>query len=264
MIAMYQEFRPDRRLAPLVECGWARSGSATRSLRVMPDGCMDLLVTSRGDVMIAGPATTFYDLRPDNGCVFAGLRLRPGAAAAVVGRPVSAFTDRQVAVDSVLGLRGDRMAEKVLAATTPSQRVAALQNALVGYLADAEPSVDTAVTQVIGILRRHPGRPVSSLAAVVGVSERQLRRRFQAAVGYGPKRFGRILRFQRLLDLIHTRGARIRWAELAIEAQYADQPHMINECVALAGMSPVALPRGAPGPTGDVSVSSNTTPGGSH
>jgi hypothetical protein len=187
--------------------------------------------------MIAGPATTFYDLRPDNGCVFAGLRLRPGAAAAVVGRPVSAFTDRQVAVDSVLGLRGDRMAEKVLAATTPSQRVAALQNALVGYLADAEPSVDTAVTQVIGILRRHPGRPVSSLAAAVGVSERQLRRRFEAAVGYGPKRFGRILRFQ---------------------------PHMINECVALAGMSPVALPRGAPGPTGDVSVSSNTTPGGSH
>ncbi|BBZ51565.1 helix-turn-helix transcriptional regulator [Mycobacterium heidelbergense] len=220
----------------------------------MPDGCVDLFVGSRGDVMIAGPATTFYDLPPDTGCVLAGLRLRPGAAAALIGPPASEFTDRRVLLDSIFGVRGTLMAEMVLAATTPSQRVAALEDLLAGYLAGAEPLVDTAVTRAIGIMRRHPGRPVSSLAAAVDLSERQLRRRFETAVGYGPKRFGRILRFQRLLDLIHTRGARARWAELAIEANYADQPHMINECLALAGVSPVALPRG-------VSVSSNTTPG---
>ena len=55
---MYQEFRPDRRLTPLVECGWARWGPATRSLRVLPDGCVDLFVGSQGAVMIAGAATT--------------------------------------------------------------------------------------------------------------------------------------------------------------------------------------------------------------
>jgi AraC-like DNA-binding protein len=254
VIAMYREFRPDRRLAPWVECGWTRSGSATRSLRVMPDGCVDLFVSSRGDVMIAGPATTFYDLRPDKGCVLAGLRLRPGTAAAVLGRPVTELTDHQVLLDSIFGVRGCLMAEKVLAATTPSQRVAALQTVLAGYLADTDPFVDSAVARTIGIMRRHPGRPVSSLAAAVDLSERQLRRRFETAVGYGPKRFGRILRFQRLLDLVHTSGVRIRWAELAVEAQYADQPHMINECLTLAGMSPTALP-------GGVSVSSNTAPG---
>jgi AraC-like DNA-binding protein len=254
---MYQEFRPDRRLAPLVECGWARSGSPTRSLRVMPDGCVDLFVSCHGDVMIAGPATTFYDLRADKECMFAGLRLRPGTAAAVVGRPVNEFTDRQVPVDSLFGVRGHLMAEKAFAATTPSQRVAALQDVLIGHLIDSESLIDTAVTQAIGMLQRRPDPPVSSLAAAVGLSERQLRRRFEAAVGYGPKRFSRILRFQRLLDMIHTRGVRVRWAELAIEARYSDQPHMINECVALAGMPPAALPRGAQ----DVSVSSNTAPG---
>jgi hypothetical protein len=52
----YQEFRPDHRLAPLVECGWVRSGSPTGALRVMPDGCVDLFVSSDGSggsVMIA-------------------------------------------------------------------------------------------------------------------------------------------------------------------------------------------------------------------
>jgi hypothetical protein len=102
VIAMYQEFRPDRRLAPWVECGWTRSGSATRSLRVMPDGCVDLFVSSRGDIMVAGPATTFYDLRPDKGCVLAGLRSRTGTATAVLGRTVSEFADQQVLLDSIL------------------------------------------------------------------------------------------------------------------------------------------------------------------
>ncbi|MGA7051351.1 MAG: hypothetical protein WBZ37_08750 [Mycobacterium sp.] len=37
-------------------------------------------------------------------------------------------------------------------------------------------------------------------------------------------------------------------------ANYADQAHMINECLAMSGMSPTALPMG-------VSVSSNTTSG---
>jgi hypothetical protein len=123
VIAMYQEFRPDRRLAPWVECGWTRSGWATRSLLVMPGGCVDLFVSSRGDVMIAGPATTFYDLRLNKGCVLAGLRLRTGTATAVLGRPVSEFTDQQVLLYSILGVRDFLTAEKVLTATTPSQRV---------------------------------------------------------------------------------------------------------------------------------------------
>lgn len=253
MFAMYREFRPDPRLAPLVECGWARSGSAARPLRVLPDGCVDLFVSSVGDVTIAGPATGFYDLRSDKERMFVGLRLRPGAAAAALRAPVDDFTDRRVPLDSVFGVRAQLLAEKVFAATPPEQSVAVLQDALTDHLADAETSIDTAVTQAVAMLRRCPDRPVRGLAAAVGVSERQLRRRFSTAVGYGPKRLGRIVRFQRLLDMIHNPG-RVRWAELAIGAGYADQAHMINECVALAGAAPTALPRGT-------SVSFNTAPG---
>jgi len=65
--------------------------------------------------MIAGAATTFYDLRADEDGVLVGLRLRPGAAA-VLGRPVSEFTDRVVPLDAAFGVGG---AEKVFAATTP-------------------------------------------------------------------------------------------------------------------------------------------------
>jgi AraC-like DNA-binding protein len=251
---VYEEYRPGRRLAPLVECGWARSAPASGFIRVIPDGCVDLFVSSRGQAMIAGPATTFYDLHTDGDGVLAGLRLRPGAAAAVFGRPVSEFTDHVVPLDAVFGAGGGRVAEKVIVATSPGQRVGALERMLTEHLADNEPLVDTAVIGAIGMLQRRPHWPVAGLAAAVDLSERQLRRRFEIAVGFGPKRLGRILRLQRLLELIRARADQVRWSELAIEASYADQPHMINECRALAGISPVALP-------GGMSVSSNTFAG---
>jgi AraC-like DNA-binding protein len=249
---MYRELRPDQRLAPFVECGWLRSGSTTSSIRVMPDGCVDIFVTAQGAVMIAGPANTFYDLPADNQDVLAGLRLRPGAAATVIGCPASEFKDMRVPLESAFGLAGSRMAESLLGATTASQRMSLLADLVTEYFATADPVVDRPVAQAVGLLRAQPDQPVSALAAEVGLSERQLRRRFEAAVGYGPKRLGRVFRFQRLLDLIHASHGRDGWSQLAIAAGYADQSHMINECLALGGGPPTALP---------VSVLSNTAAG---
>jgi AraC-like DNA-binding protein len=70
----------------------------------------------------------------------------------------------------------------------------------------------------------------------LGVSERQLRRRFADAVGYGPKRLARVLRFQRFLGLAEHGGD---LARLALDAGYADQAHMTAEVTELAGLSPV-------------------------
>jgi AraC-like DNA-binding protein len=248
VIAVYVEYPPVRRLAPFVECGWMRSNTAACSLRVMPDGCVDLFVTSEGSVMVSGPATTFYDQCADTEEVLAGLRLRPGAAAAVMGNPVSELRDHRAPIDSVFGISASGLAEDVLAANASRQRVALLEAMLARYFAKVEPAVDQSVAYTVEILRRRPVLPVSGVASTVGLSERQLRRRFEAAVGYGPKRLGRIFRFQRLLDLIHAGDHRIRWAEVAIEAGYADQSHMINECLTLAGIPPTALPGAAAQP----------------
>jgi hypothetical protein len=107
---MYRELRPDERLRPFVECGWLRSGSSALSIRVMPDGCVDVFVTADGVVMIAGPANTFFDTPAGDHDVLAGLRLRPGAAAAVIGCSASEFTNQRLPLDSAFGITGSRLA----------------------------------------------------------------------------------------------------------------------------------------------------------
>jgi len=98
----------------------------------------------------------------------------------------------------------------------------------------------------IGWLARQPHGRVADLPALIGLGERQLRRRFQVAVGYEPKRLARILRLQRLLALAErTPPGRGRLAALALAAGYADQAHLVRECVELAGLTPGALLPGA-------------------
>jgi transcriptional regulator GlxA family with amidase domain len=80
---------------------------------------------------------------------------------------------------------------------------------------------------------------VSDLPGELHISERQLRRRFHAAIGYGPKTFARVVRLQRMLAL--APGAGDNLARLAAEAGYADHAHMASECARLTGKTPSAL-----------------------
>jgi AraC-like DNA-binding protein len=211
----------------------------------MPDGCVDVFVTGRGDVRIAGPSDSFCDLHDlpagDHGAL-AGLRLRPGAAPALIGCPAIEFTNMHIPVDSVFGVVGSRVAESLLDATTSVQRISMLTDLVARYFASNDPVVDRPVARAVEVLRSQPDKPITELADEVGLSERQLRRRFGVAVGYGPKRLGRVFRFQRLLDLVHASDGATAWSQLAIAAGYADQSHMINECSALTGGPPTALP----------------------
>jgi AraC-like DNA-binding protein len=96
---------------------------------------------------------------------------------------------------------------------------------------------------------------VAALGDALGISERQLRRRFADAVGYGPKTLARVLRFQRFLALAAgddpAGSARGDLAGLAYAAGYADQAHLTRECRQLSGRTPAALLAAGAGPAGE-------------
>ena len=87
-----------------------------------------------------------------------------------------------------------------------------------------------------------PGARAELVAGQLGIGERQLRRRCQAAVGYGPRMLNRVLRFRRFVSRIDA-GGDIDLATIAAEAGYADQAHLTRESNELAGLTPAALAR---------------------
>jgi len=77
---------------------------------------------------------------------------------------------------------------------------------------------------------------------MMDLSSRQLQRRFNTAVRYGPKTFQRILHLQRVLALARkTQVCNGKLSLLALETGYADQAHMTREIQRLAGQQPTAL-----------------------
>jgi AraC-like DNA-binding protein len=241
----YREQPVPPALAPWVRCLWQLTVQAGGPGRVVPDGFMDL-VASGPVVTLAGPDTRPWPVRRQPGAVAVGVRFHPGAAPALLGPPASELRDTRVTPDALWGRAGRELAERVGAAASPADRLAVMVAALQARLADAEPP-DPLVAAAVAWLERDPSGAarVGALGPAVGLGERQLRRRFLTGVGYGPKTLARVLRFQRLLGLLHAGpGGPPSLAEVAVRAGYADQAHMTAECTRLAGRSPATLAAG--------------------
>jgi len=81
---------------------------------------------------------------------------------------------------------------------------------------------------------------VSTWAAQLGCSARQLQRRVQALQGLSPKPLLRVLRMQHCLRLLHQPGAALL-EELARASGYSDGAHMTRELKQLVGIAPSKL-----------------------
>jgi AraC-like DNA-binding protein len=224
----YREFAPPPDLAHVVRCLWVRSG-AERDAIVLPDGCLDVIVRD-GRALIAGPDTGPFSVTLPPGEVVAGVRLQPGAGGAVVGVPADELRDLRPALEDLWGRAGREAGER--AGDDPAALLAALRARLAAAAPD--PRVLAAARRLYGA----PATPIPAIAAAVGLGERQLRRRFAAAVGYGPKTYARVARFHRALVLVRAGDPP---ATAAFAAGYADQAHMTREMRALAGATPARL-----------------------
>jgi AraC-like DNA-binding protein len=146
--------------------------------------------------------------------------------------PASEFRDGDVALADVWPHEADALEDLLHSTASPAAARAALEEAV----GRTEP-VDAVVDAVVGLLA--DGRR-GDFAEAVGLSDRQLRRRCTAALGYGPKTLERIVRLRRFLRLAEARP-HDGLAYLAALAGYADQAHLTRDCVRLAGATPRTL-----------------------
>jgi AraC-like DNA-binding protein len=240
---MYREYSPPRALAEFVECFWQRR-LPDRGFdpigAVLPDGRVDVLWSADGRMIVAGPATRSLPrpLTPPFAVIAA--RFHPGIGPAVLGLPAHELVDLHVPLASLDSRPARALAARLTGAENAGQAVSAMAEGISRPGGDPV-AVDPLVRAAVGELDR-PGASVGALAQALGISERQLQRRFRDAVGYGPKAFQRILRFQRALTELRRGRARSGGlAQVAAATGYSDQAHLTRESRRLAGVSPKRL-----------------------
>lgn len=227
----YRELPPPAGLRGLLRCVWVQVATGREHKLVVPDACTDLVWRRGVGAFVAGPDTGPVPVASGPGDVFVGVRLRPGAGQIGLTVPLHELRDRRVPLRDVF--------HQAAAPPEDAEPAVALR-ALLGLLGEraSRPTADPLLRHAIGQLACSESR-VDTLATDLGVSERQLRRRFAAGVGYGPKTLHRVLRFQRAVHML--RRGEPGLATVAASAGYADQAHLSRECRILGGRPPSAI-----------------------
>ncbi len=229
----YRELAPPAGLLPVVACLWEHDLPPDHEQRIIPDGCVDL-VRLEGELVVVGADTGPVVARSHATAASArtsGIRLRPGAAGAVLGIPASEVRDLRVPLADVWPDVGPALAD-ALSAADPPGRLDLLARTVLRRKAERD-SLVAAAARRLGV----PGSRISGVAQDLGVSERHLHRRTVDAVGYGPKMLGRVARLRRLIGL--SAGVPSSLADRAAAAGYASQAHMSDEVRRLTGLTPV-------------------------
>jgi AraC-like DNA-binding protein len=211
--------------------------------RVLPDGAVRLIV-HLGDMsdagpraIVAGPSTAPVLLRMRGHLHGLSVRLRPGAASAVVGLPLNELSGQAIALDDLWP--GLYLPDCLMAASNDAQRVALLQDVI-------EQRVDASRDTTAERQSRHAARlisdaggamPLRDVATAIGLGERRLQQLFQRHIGLTPRAWSRLARLHACLRALRQ-PAPLPWAQLAVDAGFYDQAHLANEFRALSGLSP--------------------------
>jgi AraC-like DNA-binding protein len=235
----YRGLAPPPELREHLLCAWTVGPASGGKETVLPDGSIDIVWPEGRAPIIAGPDTGPVPSTRTPRSTVVGASFRPGAAPAMLGIPADRLRDLRVPLSEAWGRDAERLEASLDGAGSASARLKLLGHELHRRLKRAE-RPDQLVAAAVARLRNTQPRSVSAIAEELGISERQLRRRFHATVGYGPKTLARVLRFQRMLAIARQRSSR-DLGQLAVEAGYADQAHMTTDCTRLAGLPPGRL-----------------------
>jgi len=245
----YREIQPSAQLAQCVDSFWILDHDGTPDpQRVVPDGHAELILNlgepfeylhngrwrRQPRAFFAGQIEGPLMLRASGRAKILGVRFTPHGAAAALTPPMHELAGRFTAIGDFAPVL-DRAVDRALDSRDP---IAAVESALLRAL-DLR-RADPIAAAAVGRLAESPGAvSLANLAADLNLSNRQLERRFSAAVGLAPATFRSLQRFVQVFRVIGDDAP--RWVETALACGYYDQAHLIRDFKRFTGETPAAL-----------------------
>jgi AraC-like DNA-binding protein len=225
--------------------------------RSLPTGCTDIVIPLLQDGLVRydsehdasarrfrggivqGPHDHFGVRGTEGPSAVVGVHFRPNGAAALFGGALRELRNRTALLEDLWGLEARDLRERLQHAASPGVALRLLGRALVQRLR-AAPPIDPMVAAALAALKASPTQAlIEPVQLASGCTPAQFIHRFEQSVGLTPKRYARVLRFNAMLPALVRSGPR-DWAQVALDAGYFDQSHLIHEFRRLAGVTPKA------------------------
>jgi len=251
----FQQYPISPLLAPFVKSIWSmQSNGAPRPARerILPDGCVELVIhfgdpfrnyfadgntTMQPTTFVVGQMKHFLEIEPAGQTGFVAVRFSARGAYRFFKTPMSEVADSVVQLHEVWNARANEYADRVALARGMAERIRIVEQMLREAL-HGNRATDCAVERCVELIKNVADlATVKELASTVGVSSRQLARRFHNVVGMSPKEFMRVNRFIRAAHQLRAQTDG-NFTDTAYACGYFDQAHFNHDFREFAGMTP--------------------------
>jgi AraC-like DNA-binding protein len=198
----------------------------------LPDGQP---AKSTAPSLIVGARSTYEIVDTSDMADLIGIVFHPGGFAPFVSDSVDLFSNRNIGLEDAWGEPARALRDHLRELPTPTARLRHLEQFLL-HRSSSSLSRNALVDHALKSFKRAPGvATVREVARSTGWSERRFSQVFREQVGFSPKAWTRILRFQQAVQQLHA-GLDVPWAEMALDCGYYDQSHFANEFRAFSGI----------------------------
>ena len=165
------------------------------------------------------------DLTPLGGYLFTGV-------------PAYELADRVVHLEDVLGAAGRDLEDRLEDTPSWEERFDLVEHAIIARLAVAPASSEGVAWAWNQLLTARGNTSIGVLRETLSWTPRQLIEGFRRELGLPPKQVGRVLRFERAVELLES-ATDVCFAGIAADCGYYDQAHFAREFRQFAGCTPL-------------------------
>ena len=185
---------------------------------------------------IAGPSDSVCRMRFFPGMKKMIVNFKPGGFFKIFHIPVHYFNNRSRDAEEILGESFAEIAQK-FRTTHLSEKIELTDTFLLNQL-QGQKKADRNIDEAIRLIERFRGNiSLRELELATFTTKRTLERHFLEQVGFYPKTFSRLVRFNCVIRFLES-NLNIKWRQLADAFGYYDQSHFINEFKSLTGGLP--------------------------
>lgn len=214
-------------------------------LRIVPDGCIDLIFSYKNDRLLRanaiGTRLSCEKTTAEEDSTLFGLRFLPGIQPPFLKVTMRALLSRTVSLADAMTQEDSR---RLLGAMGGAGDYESRIRTFLHFLEQEgqekpEPyGKDATVRAVKKMAYESGGRiRIHTIAQNTGYSERYIHRIFMEEMGFSPKTFCKIIQFQRALQFLNY-GAPDKMTNAAVMLGYYDQPQFIRDFTRYAGITP--------------------------
>ncbi|MEM7029185.1 MAG: helix-turn-helix transcriptional regulator [Chloroflexota bacterium] len=205
-----------------------------------PDTEMEAEVSRPSQALIL-PRQRQWGARVSAAADVVGVVFRPGMLTPFLNLSLHEFDDEWIKPAELwMHTPSNQLAD--IESLSPKARIAAIETVLIDRLQksclDVDPLIQRVVDSIIGC---RGNVSLEVVAKTMGISPRQLRRRFHAQVGMSPKQLARIERFRHASEFASKNYPTMSLASIAQQFDYFDQAHFARDFMEFSGQTPKAL-----------------------